>query len=149
MKLNLLIDGHQFNHGDYVAAELYHGSEDEGSLTMVLGRLCFNDDETFEEHDDDEPTYRFWICQDSCDGCSEAEETFGYQYSWTARVNLEGKIVSHDTKSIRPHSLPNPLRQAEPVACTPCTEHLFQTVELDDDPMPEDWVVTEKIPKNL
>ena len=75
-----------------------------------------------EECDDDKEATCF-LCQNEVDG-GDAPDKLGYKYSWYVRLNQNGVITSSDTKSI-------------------------QLAYNDDDPMPEEWVIDDEIPKDL
>lgn len=137
---------HKLYHGDDIYASIGHDEEDEeDDRTWVTGKLCLNDnDKTYQ----DGGHMRGWICQDKQLGCEEAEDRFGYQYSWIFSVSESGRIQSDDTFAVTP--LNQPAVELEPVACNPCTEHRFNSaVFTDDEVMPEDWVMDVVIPKNL
>lgn len=137
---------HKLYHGDDIYASIGHAEEDEeDDRIWVTGKLCLNDNDKTYDHGGH---IRGWICQDKESGCEEAEDRFGYQYSWTFTVSKEGRIESSDTYAVTPVN--QPAVELEPVACNPCTEHqLISAVVIDEDVMPEDWVMDVVIPKNL
>ena len=126
-------------HGDYVNACIIIPDNDEDSVELE-GRICINKKEA---HQQKERHFHFWICQDERTGCDNAEETFGYDYSWSVQVDGDGNIKSSDTEWI------NLERRAEPETELD-EEKDVQVVEqeeedlIDDDPMPEDWTPSEK-----
>jgi hypothetical protein len=131
-----------FYHGDYVNACIIPepGDDDEDSVELE-GRICINKK---EDHQQGERHFHFWICQDERSGCDNAEEKFGYDYSWSVQVDGDGNIKSTDTDWITLES------RAEPETELVMEEKDIQVVEqeeqdiIDDDPMPEDWTPSEK-----
>ena len=132
-----------FYHGDYVNACIIPepGDDDDEDSVELEGRICINKKEA---HQQGERHFHFWICQDERSGCDNAEEKFGYDYSWSVQVDGDGNIKSTDTEWI------NLERRAEPETELVMEEKDVQVVEreeqdiIDDDPMPEDWTPSEK-----
>lgn len=130
-------------HGDYINACIIPepGDDDDEDSVELEGRICINKKEA---HQQGERHFHFWICQDERSGCDSAEETFGYDYSWSVQVDGDGNIKSTDTDWI------NLERRAEPETELVMEEKDVQVVEqeeqdiIDDDPMPEDWTPSEK-----
>lgn len=136
----VIIGGTTYYHGDYITASIGSHDEDDDDIVEVDdARICINktsDTQQGERH------FHFWICQDEKDGCTDAEETFGYQYSWTVRVDKDGIIMSTDTEQID-------LYKRGELDHIEITEECVSPVEEknsdeDDDRMPEDWVPSEK-----
>lgn len=142
---SILIDGHTYHEGDRVLAELikadtpdeaddliewYCGSEDdendENNYIRVKGILNIKDDE------------RCYICQDALSGANDADNDYGKDYSWSVTVR-NGQIASRDIKWI------NPLITTPTFIVKENTE----LVEVDDDPMPDDWKLPFAIPEHL
>lgn len=111
-----------FRHGDSVIAQI-PSTEDSDITLTVEGKICINPEYISE-------TY-LYICQNKCNGDDAAYDKFGYNYSWSFKVE-QGSIISVDTYSII-HKEEDP-KQSE---------------VWDDDPMPMDWVCEEKIPDDL
>lgn len=132
-----------FYHGDYINACIIPepGDDDDEDSVELEGRICINKKEA---HQQGERHFHFWICQDERSGCDNAEEKFGYDYSWSVQVDGDGNIKSTDTDWI------NLERRAEPETELVMEEKDVQVVEqeeqdiIDDDPMPEDWTPSEK-----
>lgn len=131
-----------YYHGDYVTACIGpRDDDDDDTVEIDEGRICINkedDDQQGERH------FQFWICQNDRDGCSSAETTFDYQYSWSVRVNKDGLITSGDTEWVSLDRRCDPLDVETVVDVNPSTEEPSEEKSKDDDPMPEDWVPSEK-----
>jgi len=129
---NVFIDDVLFDEGDYVIAKLIEGDSDEP--IEVYGRIHIhkmNEDDSIE----------IYICQDLCNGMEIPTESFdknlnyGYKFSWNVKIE-NGKIKAFDTEEIILDE-----RHKKHI-----TYDDFQDL---DDIMPEDWVCTEEIPKDL
>jgi hypothetical protein len=129
---NVFIDDVLFNEGDYVIAKLIEDSDDES--IEVEGRIHIhkmNEDDSIE----------IYICQNLCNGMEIPTESFdknqnyGYKFSWNVKIE-NGKIKAYDTEEIKLDE-----RYKKHIIY-----HYFQDL---DDIMPEDWVCTEEIPKDL
>lgn len=112
--------GEMISHGDKVYATLMQNDEP----VDVVGTLCINED--------DSSGRKHYICQDDCDGDSAAEEKFGYRYSWSFTVDDNGVIGTSDTTYVSKR--PKPVEKDE------------DEEDVDDDPMPDDWVNSEELP---
>lgn len=138
----VIIGDTTYYHGDYVNACIVQNSDDDDEDSVeVEGRICINKKDS---HQQEERHFHFWICQNERDGCSDAEERFEYDYSWSVKVDKDGNITSPDTEWITLES------RAEPETELEVDEKDVQVVEqeeediIDDDPMPEDWTPSEK-----
>ena len=127
-----LANGECIHHGSIVYAELGFSNGEEDTTTMVKGRLCINKDVTDNS--------RFlYICQDECDGDAGANDKFEFRYSWSFILDVNGNISSNDVFYLSSHPMD---ADAEQVLLAPPPVD----VDVDDDPMPEDWVMIEDLP---
>lgn len=129
-----------YYHGDYVTALIERMDEDDeeqDGVEVQNARICIN---KINKYHDGARYFQFWICQDDRDGCDEAEEKFGFRYSWSVRVDQNGEITSGDTNWINLESRCEPNDVETVVDVNPSIE----TPSKDDDPMPEDWTPSEK-----
>jgi len=129
---NVFIDDVLFDEGDYVIAKLIEDYNDEP--IEVEGRIHIhkmNEDSSID----------IYICQNLCNGMEIPTESFdknqnyGYKFSWNVKIE-NGKIKATDTEEIKLDE-----RYKKHI-----TYDDFQDL---DDIMPEDWVCTEEIPKDL
>lgn len=136
----IIIGDTTYYHGDYITARIVGSDEDDSDTEIDDARICIN---TKTEGQNGDRHYTAWICQNERPGCTAAEETFGFNYSWVFKVNNEGDIISDDTESVLLDSRadPEPLEEIEVQADIVEQD---QDDEIDDDPMPPDWVPTEK-----
>lgn len=138
---HVIIHGEIIYHGDYVSAYLGNPDNGEDGEYVDDARVCINDDDVTEQN---RKACRFWICQDIKEGCTSAQERFGYNYSWVVSLNKDGEIVSSDTSEfeLRERCTPEDLELEEEDESTNAQEVVDEDV--DDDPMPEDWIPSEK-----
>lgn len=128
--LTVTIDGNIIKEGDWVMAEMYETD------TFVECRIHIQ--EELEDRNGDDCT-KIYLCQNNHDGdsCNE-ENRYGFNYSWSALISTNGRLVSSDTFSIVPLSEKN------------VEDHVQDESEHEDeDVMPEDWVMDEIIPADL
>lgn len=126
-----LVNGECIHHGSIVYAELGFSNGEEDTTTMIKGRLCINENLTDNS--------RFlYICQDECDGDAGANDKFEFRYSWSFILDVNGNISSNDVFYLSSHPMD---ADAEQVLAPPPVD-----VDVDDDPMPEDWVMIEDLP---
>lgn len=119
----IIVDGEVIYHGDYITAEL----NCDDHWVEIEGRLCINK-ETAGLADS-----LYYICQNECDGDCGAEDKFDYEYSWSFRLDERSNIATEDTRNLKFFQRsPNVVEE-----------------DIDDDPMPPDWVCEEKIPDDL
>lgn len=136
----IIIGDTTYYHGDYITASIKHDADDDDFIEVRDARICINKK---SHNQNGERHFVAWICQNERPGCTDAEETFGFNYSWVFNVNNEGDIISDDTESVLLDSRadPEPLEEIEVQADIVEQD---QDDEIDDDPMPPDWVPTEK-----
>ena len=136
----VIIGGTTYYHGDYVTACIGSRDEDNDDTVEVdNARICIN---KISDTQQEERHFHFWICQDEKDGCTDAEETFGYQYSWTVKVDKDGIIISTDTEQIDLYKRGEPDHiEITEESVSPVEE---KNSDEDDDKMPEDWIPSEK-----
>lgn len=140
----VIIGDTTYYHGDYVTAliERVDEDEDEDSVEVQDGRICINKINSYQvgpRH------FQFWICQDDRDGCGDAEEKFEFRYSWSVRIDKHGKIISDDTIWISLYEragYEDSVLEVEEKDVNVVDQHTEDDV--DDDPMPPDWVPNEK-----
>lgn len=126
-----LVNGECIHHGSIVYAELGFSNGEEDTTTMIKGRLCINENLTDNS--------RFlYICQDECDGDAGANDKFEFRHSWSFILDMDGNISSSDVFYLSSHPMD---ADAEQVLAPPPVD-----VDVDDDPMPEDWVMIEDLP---
>ena len=134
-----------YYHGDYVTAlieRIDDEDEEQDGIELQDARICIN---KVDQHQKGERHFHFWICQDDRDGCSEAEEKFEFRYSWSVKVNKDGDIISGDTTWINLESragYEDSVLEVEEKDVNVVDQHAED--EINDDPMPPDWVPTEK-----
>lgn len=138
-KRYIIIGDTTYYHGDYITARIVGSDEDDSDTEIEDARICIN---TKTEGQNGDRHYTAWICQNERPGCTDAEETFGFNYSWVFKVNNEGDIISDDTESIHLESRWTPpelesIEESEPVVEEKKNDY-------DDDFMPPNWVPTEK-----
>jgi len=135
----VIIGDTTYYHGDYITACIGIDNEEESSSELEDARICINKK---TDNQDGERHFSFWICQNEREGCSNADTTFEFKYSWVAKVNKDGDIISEDTEWVQLESRSEPDLEVD--------EKDIQVVEqeeediIDDDPMPEDWTPSEK-----
>ncbi len=118
-KFITLSDGNIVYHGENVRA-VVETSYSETKLVEIYDCKLYIDAERVGDE-----TVCF-LCQNQVDG-GDSPDKLGYKYSWYVRINKDGVITSSDTKSIQLAYIDND----------------------DDDPMPEEWVIDDEIPKDL
>lgn len=94
-------------HGDKIIATIEHTDENDEHCELVIedARLCINSMDK-----DASGLRRAWICQNLKNGCTEAEEKFGYKYSWVFSVNEDNQISSDDTLKVIPAKQANEVK---------------------------------------
>lgn len=140
----VIIGDTTYYHGDYVTAliEAIDDDDDHDTIEVQDARICINKKNAYNEGP---RHFQFWICQDDRDGCKDAEEKFGFRYSWSVKVNKDGVITSGDTEWINLESragYEDSVLEVEEKDVNVVDQYAEDDV--DDDPMPPDWVPTEK-----
>ena len=151
MEKYIVLKGITMKHGDVVKACLLVHDTDEpdyDNFREVEAVLSIND----EDADKDGRAYTFHLCQDDIMGCDSADDFFGCSYSWIVHINKDtNELSSSDTDYVIP--IGHFTTPDKNLYCNPCeipsTLAITHAIVLDDDPMPENWVNTEKIPVNL
>jgi hypothetical protein len=95
----IIIGDAKIFHGDKITVQLQRNSDDEEEMVEITdAKLCIN------EVDLEDRAFRAWICHDDSDwnGCSEANDKFGYEHSWVFNVDKFGNISSNDTEYVLP-----------------------------------------------
>lgn len=81
----MLANGDCIHHGYIVYAELGYLNDEDCITTMVKGKLCINENQT--------STSEFlYICQDECNGDSNADDKFEFKHSWSFTLDVNGNI---------------------------------------------------------
>jgi len=130
---SVLIGEHLFKHGDKVVTFVYYNDE----------HFDINDCKLSIRFDEEKGLSSRHLClsQNEADGDNCARENFGYSLGWFFTVE-EGKITSCDTYDIK-HL--DEVKAIEKVQKATVVNEYYN----DDDPMPMDWVMEEKIPDDL
>lgn len=129
----VFIGGQVFRHGDRVVACVDYNDE---HVEINDCRLSIR----FDEEEKGLSSRHLYLSQNDAEGDNVAREDFGYSLGWSVTVS-EGKITSCDTyyiKHLDESKVKNKVKQQ------PIVDEYY-----DDDPMPMDWVMEEKIPDDL
>lgn len=140
---HVIIHGETIYHGDYVSATLGNPDNDDDLEYVDDARVCINDGDISGQT---RKAYRFWICQNIKEGCTSAQDKFGYEYSWVVSLNKDGEISSSDTSEfdLRERCTPEDTETEEQSEESTGDSQEVVDEDIDDDPMPDDWVPSEK-----
>lgn len=142
----VIIGDTTYYHGDYVSACIGPGGGDDDNDDTVEvdnARICINSKYPTQQG---ERHFHFWICQNHKDGCQNAQEKFGFDYSWAVEVDSDGNIKTTDTEWITLECRAEPETElaVEEEKDVQVVEQDEEDQYIDDDPMPPDWTPSEK-----